>query len=202
MDCHDTLYSIFLHLNNQKDRANASQVCRLWNLLMKETIPKFIQNWKNKFSYKITKIRFLVYKESLSDSTKSSEALITRLNNGSSPRLFLQIENGNKGFYTYLSLTKQNKRFFVYESDNDPPNWRLRILKWTIMMERNSQVVQLAHNTQIAPDDTNYCYFRTGDDYKMHENDIIIGSASQNVFCCCSIGLLAPFEDDENDNNL
>jgi len=197
LDSYDVLYLIFHHFDNQADRRNASLTCNLWNSVIHDLTKKFVENYKSKYSFKVTKVRFLVRKKTIIPTNiplliNMFKAIAKRY-----PILHCRIFN-TETEYCELPIypISEDNEFIIYESNESVPAWKLERLKWQVFCKeynpstKKSNKVLLHSNYQIVYDDLCYYYFRTGLRYRSNDEEIVIGSTGNDICCCCAISLL------------
>ncbi|MCJ7638240.1 MAG: hypothetical protein MUO21_12185, partial [Nitrososphaeraceae archaeon] len=203
-DCHDAVYKIMSYITFYDSLFYASQTCKLWRSVANEILPKFINsNYDIDACFKITKIRFLLTKDTSEFELKDNYPLFVKMCHafiGRYPKFRVLIFDRRWKDCVSLAIkpVREDDSYIVYESEELPPAWRLRTLKWKIACplfspnKPETQYVGANENTQIVPDDLCYQWFKRGNEYKQDDEEVVIGSAGGwNSFkCCCAIKLL------------
>jgi hypothetical protein len=200
----DVASLILSKLNEQRDHAALSMVCRSWykatqsyynQYLINPTLKAAISLFKFKTSFKIVKYRFLLRKWDLDDSEKVNElfemANREKFWSDSYPYFYLHLNSSTttRNHEITLSAVGEDEAYVIYEADVIT-SARYNSLRWTIYTGHGFGSVD--RNSQIIPDDTNVCYFGTGNTYK-NPGELVIGSTGSrnfNFVCCCAINLL------------
>lgn len=184
-------FSILMNLNTQKDRSVASQVCRTFYELIKETSDYFCKEkcWHlHGISFKLTTIRFLVIR--IENNQKIFDS-----NNGYKIQVDIE-KNSTLICSADLHFTNRTEEFDVYEANGIPAilqNVRLASLKWTAhLISIANGIMQKTFtesNYQIAPDDLDCTYFVTGKKYKSKSDERVIGSRGMQTKFICACGI-------------
>lgn len=205
-DCYDVVLPIMKFISNFETLFMAAQVCRLWRDVAKQVLQKFPLD--DNICFKITKVRFLLEKDCTSFEFRENYPLFAKMCHafsGKYPNFKVAIfDRWWKNSVTLpLTPVSEDDEYIIYESNELPPSWKLKTLKWKILCpvftSSNSIGYTVANeNTQIIPDDLCWQWFQTGNKYKNNDEQVVIGSAGgwRAFHCCCAIRLL-PGEIDE-----
>lgn len=199
-DCYDVVLPIMKFISNFNTLFAASQVCRLWRDVANEVIPKL--PFDDDIYFKITKIRFLLEKDNSEFAFRENYPLFAKMCHkfsGKYPNFKVSIfDRWWKNSVTLpLVPVSEDDKYIIYESNDVPPTWKLKTLKWKVFCpvftsNKSVDYVPVKENTQIVPDDLCWQWFQTGNKYKNDDEQVVIGSAGgwTAFHCCCAIRLL------------
>ena len=214
----DFLRLITLRVTDFDTLANAAQVCRTWRRVVNELLPKFMAKMTAmmpaKVGFKITKVRFLLDKKFF--NPKNSPAYCNPLKivqlckekTEQFPTFAVQLYNNTKSSSVSLLMNcvSEDDDYYVYESQEVPPAWRLTYLKYKIKWSEDGRNWQLFWNYVTGDKkhvmetgyhypyaDLSWQYFGTGADYQQPGEQVVIGSIGgfRSFHCCCAIQLLS-----------
>lgn len=202
----DPLRLVIFQIQDFATLTNASQVCRTWRRIVKQVLPELIEQLRfPHVSFKITRVRFLL--EKLDNdryfnlhNCKFIDILLHRM-----PFLMVVICSNLKKIPVKLPLhmVSEDERYYVFESPNCPPAWKLKSLSYEIQWSNDGIAWQpfrsrdtnyeISETGRHYPDaDLSWQMFGTGLRYQKPDDQVMIGSAGgfNSFHCCCAIQLL------------
>jgi hypothetical protein len=219
----NVLTLITLQVTDFATLVTVSQVCRNWRRVVKQLLPELMAQLRFAPWFKVTRVRFLLDRERPEQYDCNPLQIHHQWDQnttGQRPIFGVEIFSNSKELSVVLPLVFVNEdpRYFVYESTQVPPAWRLRVLKYRILwsqgeLDQNGNQkwlpfrqqaddlgnwgygsLERENGYQMVDADLSWQMFGTGRRYQEDDEQVVIGSTGGwNAFhCCCAIQLMSP----------
>lgn len=172
-------YNIFLNLDLQKDRTNASLVCHNWYDYVASTTSKYLQTCRILPYFKITTVRFMIH-ETILESVLSKQ-------------IIAKIGRDTKSFECPIFMVQKNDpnccEYVCFESHDMAPPIRFDSVEWKLIDENDT--TQIIAKSDF-PENTFFQIFCDENAFgTANPQDLVVSSiVDKSIFCCSTIFLL------------